>query len=240
MIAVAMATFMTVFGHFEIARPWTLQHWTEVVHDPTFFQAIRSTLLIAGSAALIGVAVAVVIAYILVRTPFRYRAALDVITWLPFALPGMLIGLGVLLVVLAFFKPLYGSIALLVLVTVVSGITVGVQIIKSNMVQLGTELEEASRLSGASWLYTMRRVVLPPLAPVLVLAATLNFVSASRDVSNIILLASGQSTTLALLQLEYMVTPRWENATVIAVVMTLLSTGVALAARLCNLRLGIR
>jgi ABC-type Fe3+ transport system permease subunit len=68
----------------------------------------------------------------------------------------------------------------------------------------------------------------------------LNFVAASRDVSNIILLASGKSTTLALLQLDYMVAPLWESATVVSVVMTLISTGVALAARAFNLRLGIR
>lgn len=118
--------------------------------------------------------------------------------------------------------------------------TVGIQIIKSNMVQLRTELEEAARISGASWFATLREVVMPPLAPTLVLVATLNFVSASRDVSTIVLLASGHSMTLALLRLDYMVAPLWESATVVAVIMTLISAGVAVAARACNLRLGIR
>lgn len=240
MIAVIIATFMKVFGHFEIPQPWTLAHWREVLADPLFLQALRNTFVIAGGAAALSVVLSALIAYILVRTQFRLRASLDVITWLPQALPGMLMGLGMVWIVLSFFKPLYGSITLLILVTVISGMTIGVQIVKSNMLQLGSELEEASRVSGASWWRTMRRVVLPPLAPVLVLVATLNFVSASRDVSNIILLASGQSTTLALLQLDYMVAPLWESATVVAVVMTLISTGVALAARVFNLRPGIR
>jgi iron(III) transport system permease protein len=240
MVAVIMATFMKVFGHFELAQPWTLAHWTDVLGDPLFLQAVGNTFIIAGGAALLSIIVSALIAYILVRTPFKLRATLDVITWLPQALPGMLLGLGMVWIVLSFFKPLYGSIALLILVTVISGLTVGVQIVKSNMLQLGAELEEASRVSGASWLRTMRRVVLPPLAPVLVLVATLNFVAASRDVSNIILLASGKSTTLALLQLDYMVAPLWESATVVSVVMTLISTGVALAARAFNLRVGIR
>ncbi len=119
--------------------------------------------------------------------------------------------------------------SLLVIVTVIAGMTVGIQIVKSNMVQLGSELEEASRIAGASWFQTLRKVVLPPLVPVLVLVATFTFVAASRDVSMIILLASGQSTTLALLQLDYMVAPAWESATVVAVIMTLITTGVALA-----------
>jgi iron(III) transport system permease protein len=240
MIAVIIATFMKVFGHFEIPQPWTLAHWREVLADRLFLQALRNTFVIAGGAAALSVVLSALIAYILVRTQFRLRASLDVITWLPQALPGMLIGLGMVWIVLSFFKPLYGSITLLILVTVISGMTIGVQIVKSNMLQLGSELEEASRVSGGSWWRTMRRVVLPPLAPVLVLVATLNFVSASRDVSNIILLASGQSTTLALLQLDYMVAPLWESATVVAVVMTFISTGVALAARTFNLRPGIR
>ena len=240
MIAVAMATFMKVFGHFEIAQPWTFAHWIQVLNDRVFLQSVRNTILIAGGSALLGVAVCTLTAYMLVRTRYRLRAALDVITWLPWALPGMLMGLGMLWIVLTFFKPIYGSVWLLILVTVISGMTVGVQIIKSNMIQLGIELEEASRISGASWLRTLRRVVIPPLAPVLMLVATINFVGASRDVSNIILLASGQSRTLALLQLDYMVAPLWESATVVAVIMTLISTGVALAARACNLRLDIK
>lgn len=239
-ISVTLGTFMTVFGYINIEEPWTLAHWKRVLRDPVFLLSIRNTFLIGGGAAVLGAFIKAVVAYILVRTQFNVRAILDVMTWLPQALPGMLMGLGVLWVALTLLKPLYGSIFLLILVTITSGMTVGVQIIKSNMVQLGAELEEASWLSGASWFYTMRRVVLPLLAPVLALIATLNFVSASRDVSTIILLASGDTKTLALLQLDYMVGPYWESATVVAVVMIIISTGVALLARAFGLRLGIR
>jgi iron(III) transport system permease protein len=240
MVAVTMATFMKVFGYFFIPQPWTLDHWRQVLSDPVFLQSVRNTFVIGGSAALIGVMLSVLIAYILVRTKFFLRTPLDLLTWLPHALPGMLMGLGVLWVVFAFLKPLYGSMLLLILVTVIGGMTIGVQIIKSNMVQLGAELEEASRVSGGSWFYTMRRAVIPPLAPVLILVGTLNFVNASRDVSSIILLASGDSRTLALLQLDYMIGSYWESATVVAVVMTIISTGVALAARACDVRLRVK
>ena len=82
----------------------------------------------------------------------------------------------------------------------------------------------------------MRRVVLPLLAPTIALVGTLSFVSASRDVSNIILLSSGQSRTLALLQLDYMVAPQRESASVVSVILIAMRTGVALVARAfsCN------
>jgi iron(III) transport system permease protein len=240
MVAVTMATFMKVFGYFFIPQPWTWAHWVQVLSDPVFLQSVGNTFIIGGGAAFGGVALSVLIAYILVRTQFKARGLLDLFTWLPHSLPGMLMGLGMLWVALTFLRPLYGSMVLLILVTILGGMTVGVQIIKSNMIQLGAELEEASRVSGGSWVYTFRRAVLPPLAPVLVLVGTLNFVSASRDVSSIILLASGDSRTLALLQLDYMVAPYWESATVVAVVMAIISTGVALAARACEARFRIK
>ena len=55
---------------------------------------------------------------------------------------------------------------MLVIACMLTSISTGVQLIKSNMVQLGRELEEASFVAGGSWLYTFRRVVLPLLGPV--------------------------------------------------------------------------
>jgi iron(III) transport system permease protein len=118
--------------------------------------------------------------------------------------------------------------------------TVGVQIVKGNILQLGKELEEAAQVCGATWGSALRRVVLPLLAPTIALVGTLTFVSASRDVSNIILLSSGQSRTLALLQLDYMVAPQWESAAVVSVILIAMSTGVALAARGFGLRMSFR
>jgi iron(III) transport system permease protein len=150
----------------------------------------------------------------------------------------LLFGLGALWVVLTFLKPLYGSRPLLIAVTTIS-VTLGVQIIKSNMIPLGTDLEEASRLCGGSWFYTFRRIVLPSLTPVLMLVVTINFVMAPHAVSNIVLLATGSGRTLALLQIDDMVAPYWESAAVVAVVMMMISTGVALIARGFDQRLGM-
>jgi iron(III) transport system permease protein len=241
MLSVTLGTFMKLFGYLFIRDPWTLGHWQQILADPIFLGSLRNTLFLAGSAALLSAAVLTVTAYILVRTRFWLRAALDVVTWFPQALPGILLGLGFLWLALTpLLRPLYGTLALLVVVTVVGGMTVGVQIVKGNILQLSKELEEAAEVCGATWGTTLRRVVLPLLAPTIALVGTLSFVAASRDVSNIILLSSGQTRTLALLQLDYMVAPQWESASVVSVILIVLSTGVALAARSFSLRMGLR
>ncbi len=242
LVFVALASFMKLLGFFHIEDPYTLSHWTTVFNDPIFLNATWNTLVMASGAAILSVVLFSLIAYFTVRTTFRARALLDFISWLPFAVPGLLFGLGLLYVFLEspLFRPLYGSMFLLILATVVSSMTLGTQIIKSNMMQLGQELEEASRISGASWIITFVRVVLPIMIPILLLVGVMNFIGAARDVASVALIATAQTKTLALLQLDYMVEGRYETGAVISLVVVFLSTGVAILARLFGLRVGIR
>jgi iron(III) transport system permease protein len=118
--------------------------------------------------------------------------------------------------------------------------TLGTQILKATMVQLGAGLEEAARTSGASWWYGFRHVLVPILMPTLVLVGMINFIAAARDISSVALLATNATKTLSLLQLDYMIDGRSEAATVVSVVVIVLTTGVAFLARLFGLRLGLR
>lgn len=242
LIFVALASFMKLFGFFNIADPYTLHHWVVVLQDPVFLKAIWNTLIMATGAGFGSVVLFSLVGYFTVRTTFRARGLLDFISWLPFAVPGLLFGVGLLYVFLEspLFRPLYGSMFLLILATVVSSMTLGTQIIKSNMMQLGQELEEASRITGADWLRTFIRVVVPIMAPVLLLVGVMNFISAARDVASVALLATGETKTLALLQLDFMVEGRYETAAVVSLVVILMTTGVAILARSLGLRIGIR
>jgi len=242
MVFLLTGTFMSLFGFFHIHNAWTLLNWKRVFHDSVFLNSLRNTLILSFGSALLAVLLFSLVAYIVVRTKFAWRSALDFISWFPSAVPGILMGIGLLWLFLdtPFFRPLYGSIWLLMIATVTGSITLGTQIIKSNLLQLGVELEEASQTSGASWWTTYRRIVVPLMFPTLLLVAVLNFIHAARDISNVALLATSSSRTLALLQLDFMVSGRYESATVVATIVMLLTTGVALVARIFGLRIGIR
>lgn len=235
-------TFMSLYGFFHIEGAWTLVNWKRVLTDTTFLASLQNTLKMAGGAAILSVALFSLIAYIIVKTKFIWRWVLDVISWLPVAIPGILMGIGLLWLTLdtPFLRPLYGTIWLLILATVIASMTLGTQILKNNLLQLGAELEEASRTSGASWWATYRRVVLPLMFPTLMLVGTLNFISAARDISTVALLATSGSKTLALLQLDFLVSGRYESATVVACIVMFLTTGVAVLARSFGLRVGLR
>ena len=237
-----LATCMRLFGFFNLPDPWTLSHWSRVLADPIFLRSLVNTLLLCAGTTVLAILCYPLIAYIAVRTRYRGRQILDFLSWLPIAIPGIILGLGFLWLFLdtPVFRPLYGTIFVLILATGISSMTLGVQLVKSNLLQLGQELEEASWVAGGSWLYTFRRIILPIQVPVLITVGMVAFIAAARNISGIALLVTSQNRPLAMLQLDYMVDGRYEAAAVVGVIVMLLTSGVALLARLFGLKLGIR
>jgi iron(III) transport system permease protein len=237
-----LGTFMKLFGFFNLPEPWTMQHWDRVIGDPIFLTSVRNTLAIALGTAVVAVALFSLVAYVAVRTRYAARGALDFISWFPSTLPGIILGLGLLWVFLGnpLSRPLYGTLATLIVATVISTMTLGVQIIKTHLVQFSPELEEAARMGGGGWWQVYRHVVLPLLMPVLLLVGAVSFISAARNVSTVALLATSGTRPLSLLQLDFMVEGRYEAAAVVGVIVVLLTTGIALVARIFGLRVGVR
>jgi iron(III) transport system permease protein len=238
-LAIALlGTFMKLFGFFDIPQPWTLDNWTTVLTDELFLRSLGNTLLLATGTAVAAILVHSLIAYIAVRTRYAGRRALDVISWLPFTVPGIILGLALLWLCLdtAALRPLYGTMTLLIVAGVISGMPLGVQIIKSGLMQLGAELEEASRIAGASWWNTYRRIVLRLMAPTLVAVGMITFVGAARNIGNIALLATSANRPLSILQLDYIAQRKLEAAVVVACIIMFISLAGALLARLYGLR----
>src|SRR5438034_1928261 len=181
-----LGTFMKLFGFFHIADPWTLNNWKTVLSDELFLRSLHNTVVLAVGTAVAAAVVHSLIAYIAVRTRYAGRRALDFISWLPFTVPGIILGLALLWLFLGveMLKPLYGTTTLLIVAGVIPGMPLAVQIIKRGLLQLGRQLEEASRIAGASWWATYRRIVLRLMAPTLMAVAMITFVGAARNIGN--------------------------------------------------------
>jgi iron(III) transport system permease protein len=237
-------SFMTRVGFFNTDPVWTSEHWTDVLGRPEFQQAAKTTVILALTAGLLSPIVFSLFAYIIVRTRMTGRHALDSIIWAAAAMPGTLVGLGLLLMFVKtpFLNALFGTIWVLLIVVVISGITTGTNIFKGIFVQLGASLEEAGRVSGAGWWRTYFRVVVPVLMPTMVLVGMMNFVHAAGVTSTIILLASQETQTLSLLALQYGASRggQLEEAGIISLIIMALTIAVALPFRVLALRMGVR
>jgi iron(III) transport system permease protein len=202
MLVLVLGSFMTRIGYFVLG--FTTEHWVLVLNDPIFVKALTTTLTLGLLAAVGSPILFSVIAYLLVRTKLPGRWALDLIIWGTGAIPGILSGLGLLWLFLGTpgLSFLYGTITALFIVVLLQGNTTGVNLLKGVFVQIGADMEEAARVSGAGWIRTYFRIWLPLLMPTLALLAVLNFTSAAGATSAIILLASRDTMTLSLFALE--------------------------------------
>jgi iron(III) transport system permease protein len=201
-----------------------------------------NTLILGFAAAAVSIFLSSLVAYVIVKSRFVARGVLDFVSWLPWSIPGILLGMALLWTFLMIHKviPIYGTMYALVIAIVVSGLPLGVQVIKSFLMQLGDELEEASRVAGGSWFYTYRRILMPLLFPCLVIVGLLEFISAARNISSVVLLATGKTRTLSLLMLDFSAGAELERATVVAAIIVILVIVAALAARSLGGQFSIR
>lgn len=239
-----LGSFMTRAGFFNAIPTFTLDHWTAVLGSDTFRSALKNTLILGTLAGTISPLLFSILAYILVRTKLRGRGTLDFIIWSSAATPGILLGLGILLMFLGipFLRVLYGSIWALIIVVVISGNTTGTNVLKAAFLQVGPEMEEAARISGGGWVSTYIRIWIPIIMPTLVMIGTLNFVIAAGATSSIILLATRETMPLSLLALEFASGDygNREAAGVVSLIITFLTLGLALVGRTFARRMSVR
>ena len=237
-----LGTFMKLFGFFNIADPWTLENWRATLSDPVLLRSLWNTLAIGFGSGLVGVFFYSLIAYVVVKTRHPGRGLLDFLSWLPWSVPGILLGIALLWTFLQtrIFLPIYGTIYILMIAMVIKSMPFGAQMIKSVLIQLGSDLEEASKVCGATWFDTFRRVILPLIMPAMITVALVGFISAARDISTVVLLGSGKSRTLSLLMLDFAAGAEFEKATVVAVIIVGLVVGAALCARALGGQVGVR
>jgi iron(III) transport system permease protein len=209
---------------------FTLDHW-KVLFSGDVWNAVKNTLLVGVVSSTVGILLVTVISYVVVRTKFRLRHTLDILTWVPYMVPSFVLGVGFLWAALRgiqFPFVLYGSLALLMIVFVVRVMPLGARLMNGTVVQLSSELEEAARISGATWTSTFRRIVLPLLTPALGVGWLMFMVTVIRDLSTVILIYGPASTMLSVVFYAHWKSGTAEDAAVIGLLMTFL--GMAMAA----------
>jgi iron(III) transport system permease protein len=176
----------------------TLRHFRAALfEDQVAVRGIINSFTLATAAGLIAVVLGLAIAYIDLRTRMRGRRLLDYLAILPLGLPGTVMAVGILL---AFIRPplvIYGTIWILLVAYVARFVPLAVRAANATLRQIEPSLEEAARITGASWLQTIRLVLLPIARPGLIVAFLLVFIPALSELSATILLYSSGTETIA-------------------------------------------
>jgi iron(III) transport system permease protein len=238
LVVLILGSLNRLFGFFFIANPWTIDHWRQVFVDPAFFNAVMRSIVIGLTAGVGGTLLYALTAWALVRTTMWGRSAMSLLIWLPWAIPGLVLGVTLSSIVLntPVISVLYGTSVPLVAAMIIKSMPLGVQMLRTALYQVSSEIEEAGQMAGAGFLLIFRRITLPLIAPMCVAVFLLVFMATLSDISTVVLLSSPGSRTLSLLMFEFATSSRPESAAVIGVIIAILSLIITSFA----FRIGIR
>jgi iron(III) transport system permease protein len=218
-----IGSFFKFFGFYE----WemlTLDHYHEVFGSSEFWRGFSNTMLLGLIGATLTMVLGGAVAYVSVRTKWRGRTLIDAMAWLPWMMPGIVLGVGFLwgFALLPHAIPIYGTIWALLLAYISLGTPLSVRVMSSAYAQLSYDLEECSRVHGASWLQTMWRIMLALAWPSFAVGWVLIFFGIMRELSASVLLYSVGSEVLSVVLLKLWANGNAEQVSVIGLLMMLL------------------
>ena len=174
----------------------TLGNFDQVLfHNDLTRRALKNSLIVAVLGATIGVVLATLQSYYLQRGRSRLRTIIDSILSLPLGIPGIILGLGFLILLIR--TPLYTTLWIILIAYVARFLPLATRGISAMLLAIGGELEESARASGATWAQTLRLIVLPLIKPALVAAWLMLFVIFIRELGATILLYAQGTETLS-------------------------------------------
>lgn len=183
---------------------YTLTHLTganypSVFHDPLFQHAVKNSLILGVGSATAVMLMCAVAGWVVVRTKLPGRWLIDNLAFTPLVIPGLVLGVAMLDVYLRLkWLPVYGTLWILFIAYLTRYMPYGMRYAATSMFQIGKELEESAQMSGAGWLQTFRRILLPLLVPGFVAGWIYIFVVSFRELGSSVLLYSPGKEVLSI------------------------------------------
>jgi iron(III) transport system permease protein len=165
-----------------------------------------------------------IVAYVTTRTRWRGRRLIDVLAWLPWMMPGMVLGIGFLwgFATLPHAIPIYGTLWALLLAYMALGTPVAVRVASGAYQQIATDIEECSRVHGAGWWQTLFRILVALAWPAFAVGWVLIFFGIMRELSASILLYAPDTEVLSVVMLKMWTGGKPEEVSVIGLLMLVL------------------
>jgi iron(III) transport system permease protein len=164
-----------------------------------FWDALQNSIILSTLTATVAMVLTSLVAWIVYKSRLPGSWILDFLAFVPITIPGIVMGMALILLYVAFPIPIYGTIWVLLIAYVTRFIPYGMRAASGSILQIHSELEEAAAASGASWWESFKRVTLPLLRPGLAAGWIYICIVSFREFSTSVLLATGESRVLSIL-----------------------------------------
>ncbi|MGH7826892.1 MAG: ABC transporter permease [Candidatus Binatia bacterium] len=248
LLAVILPVFVLLWSSFipyygvpsrELMAKMTLANYIYILNYPLALTAFKNSFYLSVGSATLVMLLTSMIAWITVKSKLPGRAFLDNMTFIPIAMPGIVLGVSLIWVYLTLPIPIYGTIWVLLLAYITKFMPYGIRAASASMIQINKELEEASLTSGGTWFQTFRKVILPLLMPGFTAGWIYISIIALRELSTSILLYSYNSTVLSIMAFDLWEGGQYTYVCALGVLMVLLLVAMAFTARKLGAKIGI-
>ena len=185
------------------AKQYGWQHFIKMFDNPLTITSIINSMKVGVITAVIGGILAFAVGYTITRSNAPGRRIIDIITTIPVAIPGLVIGVAYLWAWIGLPGGLYGTLWILALAFVARFLPDTVKALSTSLMQLHRELEEAAWICGRGLFSTIITIVLPLARPGVTAATTLLFVLAIRELGSSLFLYSSGTMVMAVQLLGY-------------------------------------
>ncbi|HKU08295.1 MAG TPA: iron ABC transporter permease [Bradyrhizobium sp.] len=208
MLALIVAAFRKFMFIRDVAslfdlRQYSLMHFESIFDNPLTMRSIYNAVEVGIITAIVGGALAFAIGYTIHRTNVAGRRSIDLVSTLPVAIPGLVVGVAYLWAWIGVPGGLYGTIWILALAFIARFMPDTVKALSTSFLQIHRELEEAAWICGRGVLGTIRTIVLPLASPGVLAAMTLLFVLAIRELGSSLFLYTSKTMVMSVLLLDY-------------------------------------
>jgi len=229
--ALLNASFTKIASHLVSADNFTLKNVQFVFNELSETSvAIKNTFVLGILSATAGTILAVVIAYVTDRKLVPGYRVLGFLASAPIAIPGIVLGVGLFFSYTKGPIVLYGTIWILLIAFVTLAMPAAYQQLQSAFRSVHPELEDASRILGATRLRALRQITAPLLRTSVIATWCFIFVGVVRELSAAIMLFTSQTKVLSVLIYDLNESGDLNAIAVLGVFMLLVTSAVVIVA----------
>ncbi len=201
---------------------YTTRNYVFIWESAATLSSFWNTMVASGIAAALGAALGFLVSYFTLREKPAGSKLLDLTASLPFGVPGVVIGLGLLWAYAYLPLPLYGTLAIIIVAYITRYLPYATETIGGQMVQVDKSLEEAAWVSGASRVETLSKILLPIVLPSVQSSFFLLFMAFFREISSAILLFTASTMVISVSIFAFFDQANWGLASALSVIATLI------------------
>ena len=186
--------------------------------------AIKNTVVIGVVALVIIIFVAILISYLVVRRKSVVNNAIDVISMLPYIIPGSVVGIAL---VVSFNRGplvLTGSMAIMVIALCIRRLPYTIRSSVASLQQIPITIEEAAISLGSSKMGAFFKVTVPMMSNGIIAGAILSWIAIITELSTAIILYNSKTITLTLSTYIAVNRGTYGTAAAFATILTILTT----------------